>query len=258
MLVEKTLFGTEDKISTAIERLKYFEPPEGYYLAFSGGKDSAVIKALADMAMVKYDAHHNLTTIDPPELIYFIRKYHGDVIIDRPEKHLLTRMIEQNIPPMRNMRWCCAEYKERGGTGRLVITGIRKAESVKRRRRALTEQCLTDRSKKLFNPIVDWTEDDVWQFIRENDLPYCSLYDEGWKRIGCLFCPCAGKHRLIEAERYPRYVKMFIKAFELLYIKQKSKGNPIVSRWKSGEENFWWWLKDDRKRKEPDQLMMFE
>ena len=115
MLVEKTLFGVENKIKIAIERLKYFEPPEGYYLAFSGGKDSVVIKALADMAMVIYDAHHNLTTIDPPELIYFIRKYHGDVIIDRPEKHLLTRMVEKNIPPMKNIRWCCAEYKERGG-----------------------------------------------------------------------------------------------------------------------------------------------
>ena len=48
----------KDKVQVAIERLKTFEPPEGYYLVFSGGKDSVVIKALADMAGVKYDAHY--------------------------------------------------------------------------------------------------------------------------------------------------------------------------------------------------------
>lgn len=63
-----------DKVETAIKRLQTFEPPEGYYLAFSGGKDSVVIKALADMAGVKYDAYYNNTSVDPPELIYFIRE----------------------------------------------------------------------------------------------------------------------------------------------------------------------------------------
>ena len=60
-LKELTLFdGKIDKVTRSIERLKTFEPPEGYYLAFSGGKDSVVIKHLADMAGVKYDAHYNL------------------------------------------------------------------------------------------------------------------------------------------------------------------------------------------------------
>lgn len=67
-----------DKVETAIKRLQTFEPPEGYYLAFSGGKDSAVIKALADMAGVKYDAHYNLTSVDPPELVKFIKDFHSD------------------------------------------------------------------------------------------------------------------------------------------------------------------------------------
>ena len=86
MLLDKTLFGTVDRVAVAIDRLRYFEPPEGYYLAFSGGKDSQTIYHLAKEAGVKFDAHFNLTTIDPPELVHFIKDNYPDVIIDRPKK----------------------------------------------------------------------------------------------------------------------------------------------------------------------------
>ena len=65
--------------AVAIERLRKFEPealemhPDGYYLAYSGGKDSDVILDLAERAGVRFGAHHNLTTVDPPEVIYHIR-----------------------------------------------------------------------------------------------------------------------------------------------------------------------------------------
>lgn len=74
MLIENTLFGVRDKVKIAIDRLQAFEPPEGYYLAFSGGKDSQCIYHLAKEAGVKFDAHYNLTTADPPELVWFIKK----------------------------------------------------------------------------------------------------------------------------------------------------------------------------------------
>lgn len=61
MIGQMNLNG-QDKVETAIQRIKMFEPSDGYYLAFSGGKDSVVIKALADMAGVKYDAHYNVTS----------------------------------------------------------------------------------------------------------------------------------------------------------------------------------------------------
>jgi len=253
MLIEKTLFGIENKVETAIERLKYFEPPEGYYLAFSGGKDSITIKDLARRAGVGFETVHNLTTIDPPELIRYMRDHHPDVIIDRPAKPFLQRLPEIGFP-QRHRRWCCGEYKERGGSGRFVVTGVRWAESVNRRNRKSFETCYKDRTKKYVNPIIDWTDDDVWQYIHENDLPYCELYDQGWKRIGCLFCPMAGKMRLVQAERYPKYVKAYLRAFEKLY----ATGRESMKRWKDHEEMFWWWLKDDRKRVEPDQLMIFE
>ena len=128
----------KDKVQVAIDRLKTFEPPEGYYLAFSGGKDSVVIKALADMAGVKYDAHYNLTSVDPPELVQFIKTF-DDVSIDRPmdkEGHQITMwnlIPPRRLPPTQIARYCCKDLKETGGTGRMTITGVRWAESARRK-----------------------------------------------------------------------------------------------------------------------------
>lgn len=257
MLVEQTLFGERDKVKIAIERLRFYEPEEGYYLAYSGGKDSDTILTLAKMAGVKFDAHHNLTTIDPPELVYHVR-WHLEVQIDRPEKPFLRRMLDKGFPPLRQQRWCCAEYKERGGVGRLVLTGVRAEESWKRRQRKMVEHCLDDPSKRYLHVIFDWTEEDVWEFLRKNQIPYCSLYDEGWKRIGCLFCPMAGKHKLVEATRYPRYVSLFIKAFDRLFVERKASDKLDFQNWDNGEAFFWWWLEDHRGLDESDQLMIFE
>ena len=69
----------DNKVKKSIERLKAFEPPEGYYLAFSGGKDSVVCKALLEMAGCKNDATYRVTSVDPPELVRFIKEQHPDV-----------------------------------------------------------------------------------------------------------------------------------------------------------------------------------
>ena len=250
----KDLFG-HDKVEEAIERLKMFEPAEGYYLADSGGKDSSVVLALSKMSNVKFDAHYNVTTIDPPELIYFIRKFHPDTKWERNEKPFLVRLLEKGFP-LRTKRWCCAEYKERGGSGRRVITGIRAEESQKRAGRKMVEQCYKDSSKTYINPIIDWTYLDIWQFIREYKIPYCSLYDEGFKRIGCVMC-CYNYNRDIEAERWPRMKQAFIRAFVKLYEKNKSRES--YARWKNGEEMFRWWIsKNSQGKGDPDQTVMFE
>lgn len=73
-LFEETLYGKTDKVQRAIDILRSFEPPEGYFLAFSGGKDSQCVYHLAKMAGVKFDAHYSVTSVDPPELCRFIKK----------------------------------------------------------------------------------------------------------------------------------------------------------------------------------------
>ena len=142
-----------DKVQVAIDRFRTFEPPEGYYLAFSGGKDSVVIKALADMAGVKYDAHYNLTSVDPPELVQFVKSF-PDVIIDRPKDKdgnqitMWNLIPRKKMPPTRIVRYCCKELKEVGGQGRLVVTGVRWAESPNRKNNQGEITIMTKRNKE--------------------------------------------------------------------------------------------------------------
>lgn len=128
----------QEKVKKSIERLKAFEPPEGYYLAFSGGKDSVVCKALLDMAGVKYDATYRVTSVDPPELVRFIKEQHPDVVREVPRDKngkpvTMWKLIEKNGPPLMNKRFCCRALKESSGDGRITVTGVRWAESVNRR-----------------------------------------------------------------------------------------------------------------------------
>lgn len=141
MLKETTLFGEIDKVSQAIEQIKMYEPQDGYYLAFSGGKDSVVVADLVKRAGVKFDKHHSLTNIEPPELIYFIKEFHPDCEFEKVDRTFWKLVVDNGIPPTRLMRYCCKELKEKGGDGRFVITGVRKAESAKRAKRRMVELC---------------------------------------------------------------------------------------------------------------------
>jgi len=257
-----------DKVETAIKRLQTFEPPEGYYLAFSGGKDSVVIKALADMAGVKYDTHYNLTSVDPPELVRFIKEQHPDVSIEKPrdeDGHQITMwnlIPRKKMPPTRVARYCCEVLKEGGGEGRFTITGVRWAESARRKtgrsgleiekgakRRffadpdnpdnaKMTESCPV-KGKHVLNPIIDWENADVWEFIHKYNIPYCKLYDKGCTRLGCIGCPISSK-KAEELERYPTYKRAYLRAFGkmLKVLDDESR----KTTWRTPEDVMEWWL----------------
>lgn len=127
-----------DNVEEAIDILRNFEPPEGYYLAFSGGKDSQCVYHLAKEAGVKFDSHYSVTSVDPPELVQFIKRNYPDVEIKIPHDadgkpitmwNLIPRKL---MPPTRVVRYCCEEMKECNGKYRVTLTGVRKAESVNR------------------------------------------------------------------------------------------------------------------------------
>ena len=259
MLIENTLFGVRDKVQIAIDRIRQFEPTEGYYVAFSGGKDSCVVLDLVKRAGVKYDAHYNLTTVDPPELVYFIREHHADVEVHKPEK-TMWQLIAKKGFPSRRMRYCCQILKEAGGKGRLVVTGVRWAESARRSKRHMVEQCYNDNSKRYFNPIIDWSTEDVWQYIKSTPLPYCSIYDEGFDRIGCIMCPMSNTEQMLkEAERWPTYAKMYQVAAQKAYDYKLHKGNIIPQGWSSGNDMYNWWVYGTCVTKvDPDQTVIFE
>ncbi len=280
MINQLDIFG-KNKIEKAIQLLRDFEPKEGYYLAFSGGKDSCVIKELANMANVKYDAHYNITTVDPPPLVRFIKTHHPDVIREVPEMNMWDLIVEQGMPPTRRMRFCCKLLKEDGGMGRTVITGIRKAESGRRSkrnevenhdiedrrtevnsqlykmndndsRRKFIESCPT-KGKWIVNPIIDWSDADVWEFIKGTEIPYCELYDQGFKRIGCMGCPMGNtKQQERDFKKFPTIKKNYIRAFDRMLARRKEKG--LETKWKTGQDVFDWWLYGTKKEEELGEL----
>lgn len=242
MIENRTFWETENKVDIAIARLREFCPPEGYYLAFSGGKDSITIKRLADMADVKYDAYFHVTTVDPPELLRYIRRNHPGVKWTYPEMSMYRLIIKKKYPPTRMSRYCCEALKEYGGIGRFLVTGIRWEESSKRRQRRMVETCQKQRTKRFIHPIIDWTEEDVWKFIREEALPYCCLYVKGYTRIGCIMCPAASKKcRVRDMKRYPRHYDLYLRAFEKM-LSARRAANMQTDAWQSAEDVMEWWL----------------
>ncbi len=257
-LKELDLFkGEVDKVEIAKERLRAFEPEEGYYLAFSGGKDSQVIYHLALEAGVKFDAHFNVTTIDPPELLRFIKEYYPGVEWRRPARSM-WKWIETQGLPQRTQRWCCRVLKESGGRGRHVVTGVRAGESSRRSGRKMVEACYRDSRRHYINPIIDWTEDDVWAFIHDRELPYCCLYDEGFKRIGCIACPMAGPEgQKRHFERWPNFRKAYLLAIKRMLEAYKERGKEIKENWETPESTMRWWM-NKQPPGDPDQKVMFE
>jgi phosphoadenosine phosphosulfate reductase len=252
------LFSGKDKAEIAIERLQAFCPPEGYYVAFSGGKDSVVILDLVKRSGVKYDAHYNFTSVDPPELVQFIKTEHPNVEIHKPNESMFKLIARKGIVPTRRIRFCCSELKEKGGEGRFVVVGIRWAESYGRSKRKMVEACFKDSRKFYIRPIIDWHDDDVWSYIRTQKLPYCSLYDEGFKRIGCIMCPMAGANQMLrDAERWPKYAKAYRKACDKAVATRKAKGLSCREDFSTGDKLFHWFIYQASK-KSVDQTVMFE
>lgn len=214
-------------------------------LAFSGGKDSVCLYGVCRKASESlgipftdmFRMQYNITCVDPPELVRFVRDFPEKVHLHHPKKTMWQLIIEKHLPPLPSSRYCCAELKEvssiRGG---YTLTGVRHAESSRRAKRGAFERRGTSSSQRILlndnedrrqteycsvkasyicNPIIDWTEDNVWDFIRRENLPYCCLYDEGFSRLGCIGCPMAPrKSRERDFKRWPGYEKAYKRTFK--------------------------------------------
>ena len=245
----------------------------------SGGKDSQVCKELALRAGIPFEIQHNHTTADAPETVRFVRqeakrfdelgvKYTINMPTYKGQRVSMWSLIPQKLmPPTRLVRYCCSVLKETGGAGRFITTGVRWAESASRKnsrgiyekngdkehriilnndnddRRMLFENCRL-KSKRTVNPIIDWTDTDVWQFLLDVKSPINPLYGEGWCRVGCVGCPMAGKKgREEEFARWPKYKGNYLTAFKNMLKERESKGLP--TQWQSPEDVFNWWMEYD-------------
>lgn len=244
----RTLLNGKTLDEVAIERIKEFEQaaiavdPRGYLVKYSGGKDSEVIYHLTQRAGVKYTVQHNLTTVDPPELVQHIKTNHPEVEIVKPAKSMWQLIAKHGMPPRRMARYCCEELKEQGVGGRFCILGVRWEESAKRGKRQMVESCYRRPAAgtKFLNPIIDWKSSDVWEYIKEQRLPYCRLYDEGWDRVGCVLCPMV---RDVERHmaRWPRLCAAWERAIKRTWKPDSYKRTTF----KSPEEYWQWWLDRD-------------
>ncbi len=222
----------------AIELIRAYEPPEGYSLGFSGGKDSCVILHLTERAGVKFKPIHNVSPIDPPILRNFIKLNYPDVIWEYHAKNFWGKHLMANGLPLKNQRWCCRLIKEAGGIGKVNILGIRKAESLRRRKYGCFN-VLPTFSQLL--PILNWSDADVWQYIGEHNITFSALYRHGFKRIGCVLCPFKGKYDIKrDIQMFPEIVKLWRLGADRYVAKRLIKNNGFT--FKTGEEYFNWWV----------------
>lgn len=138
--------------------------------------------------------------------------------IIHPKKSFF-KLIEEKGFPSRLRRFCCEELKERYGIGKRSIEGMRAAES-RNRKDYEPEQCDTRKwmkGAKHILPILTWTEEDVWNYIRERGLPYSKYYDAPYNlsRHGCVGCPlCNSRQMQLEFKMFPGYARRMIVAVE--------------------------------------------
>ncbi len=247
--------------------LKY-DSEDGFFLAFSSGKDSQAMYHVAQLSGVKFKAHMNFTSVDPPQVVRFVKTHYPDVIRHAPKWSIYTRAVQRGILPSMRIRWCCADFKEQAGAGKVTLIGIRKEESVRRAKRKEVEitgkkfsgsldefwkwqedelkrregkllrkmkregkkvnedyfsankenevRCINGKDSILISPIFEWTEKDVWYFLNEVvKVPHCELYDQGYKRIGCILCPMSSyKQKIKEMLDFPHVKRKWIEAIK--------------------------------------------
>lgn len=214
----------------ALDILQTFANTEPYQLGYSGGKDSDVILHLARKSGVNFTAVHNHTTIDAPETVRYIRSK-KDIVIEYPKYSMWQLIVRHKTPPTRLFRYCCQELKEYSGTGKKVITGVRKAESRNRKEnqgivtftkpnkeiRSKADDInfhLTSKggvvvlnyenaeshrvvencyrtSKTLVNPILEWDDEYLWWYIRHEEIEINPMYNNGCPG-GCSRIGCIG------------------------------------------------------------------
>lgn len=274
-----------DKMDAAIERLRTAAEMSAHLykkpllLTYSGGKDSDVCLELANLAGIPFEVQHSHTTADAPETVRHVRqKLHAlemegiPCTISYPyykgRRTSMWSLIPQKLmPPTRLVRYCCDVLKEQTGNDRWIITGVRWAESTRRKSsrgihealgasksegvklttdnddiRKIVEACAT-KNKRVVNPIIDWTDDDVWSFLQDRQVHCNPLYGE-FTRVGCIGFPMAGtRGRQRQFIRWPAYKAMYLCAFEKMLTERRERGLTTYL-WSTAQDVYHLWMED--------------
>lgn len=265
------------KAASDMSLMAYQQP---LVICISGGKDSGVITELAVRSGIPCEFQHNHTTADAPETVRFVRnefkrleekgyKCTVNMPVYKGKRVSMWSLIPQKLmPPTRLVRYCCSVLKETGGAGRFICTGVRWDESVSRKnnrgiyeklgatkdkriilandndeKRMLFENCRM-KAKRVVNPIIDWTDKDVYGFLAVAKVPMNPLYADGKCRVGCIGCTLAGREsREREFLRWPKYKNLYLLSFDRMLEERKRRGKE--SSWATAEDVFRWWMEYD-------------
>ena len=246
-------------------------------ITYSGGKDSDVVAELAvrHLPHEDFEIVNSHTTADAPQTVRYIRERFKQwesqgvkcsIVYPtyKGKRATMWNLIPQKMmPPTRLVRYCCEILKETSGQNRFTSTGVRWDESVKRKNnrgiyealakkqndriillndnddRQMLESCIKQNTR-VVNPIVDWEENDVWDYLKDIKCVSNPLYYCGFDRVGCIGCPMAGKKVLFEFKMFPAYKKMYLHAFDRMLKTRKNRGKPPFADG-TAEGVFEWW-----------------
>ena len=234
----------QKKVDFAIKLLQSIPTNDGpIELSFSGGKDSDVILELAKMAGIPYRAIYKSTTIDPPQTIAHVREMGAEVI--RPKKSFF-QLVSEHGYPSRYARFCCSFLKEYKVYDR-AIQGIRRSESLKRAEKYKEpEICRVYSAKekvKVYLPILEWTDQDIEEFIKERNIKCHPLYYRGGQfdvtqRLGCMGCPLVSRKKRIQFFKdNPKWLKAWIRAGQKRYTSEAYQNGKANFKFKDAFES---------------------
>lgn len=275
-----------DKLDAAVKRLQSASEMSLYLyqkpllLTYSGGKDSDACIEVAKIAGIPFDAVHSHTTADAPETVRHVRAKFRALELEgikceiayptyKGKRTSMWDLIPRKLmPPTSLVRYCCEVLKENTGRDRWIITGVRWAESVRRKTtrgiyetiggrtstkvvlnndsddlRRVTEACAT-KNERVVNPIIDWDDGDVWSILRDRKVTCNPLYCE-FGRVGCIGCPMARKAgREREFLRWPRYKRLYLAAFDWMLAERTARGKQTYG-WQNNVDVYRWWMEYD-------------
>lgn len=233
----------QKKVDFAIKLLQSIPQDGDIEISYSSGKDSDVILELAKMAGIPYRAIYKATTIDPPGTIAHAKEMGAEVI--RPKKTFF-QLVSKSGFPNRFQRFCCSVLKEYKVCDR-AVQGIRRSESRKRAEKYKEpEVCRVYSAKekvKVYLPILEWTDQDVAEFIKERNIKCHPLYysREGQfdvtKRLGCMGCPLASRNKRIQFfKENPKWLKAWIRAGQKRYTSEAYQNGKAKHKFKDAFE----------------------
>ena len=232
------------------EYQKFKDKLDIFHVAFSGGKDSAVLLDLVKKALPKgsFVVIFGDTGMEFPDTYKAVEITKSQCEQDGTPFYIAQSHFKPEDswkifgPPARVLRWCCSVHKStpqtlkmREITGKnnyvgLDFVGVRKEESLARSKYDYENFGKKQKGQYSFNPILDWTSAEIWLYILGNNLYVNEAYKKGNSRAGCLFCPMGGgKNDFIQYSSYKEQVSVYIDLIKSMNARNANNDEALCS-----------------------------